>query len=345
MYKVSIIIPARNEERFLPECLKSVQAQTYPHHLLEIILVNSNSSDGTENVMKNFSLETDIPAVKILQNPNGDTPGALNVGYKNATGDLFLHIIAHVSIESDHIERAVMMLDEKKADGICGRILTIGSGENSFWDDSISTAMESLFGIGNAWARVRTKEGWIDNPMIALYKRELLEKFGYINNRLTRNQDYEFNQRCFAGGAKFWFEPSLKVYYRNRARLGQLWRQYFNAAKWRTFMIGEHNASVRLRHLVPPLFVLSLLISAIVSLFWQPACFVFASIIGLYAIGLLLNTILNAFKRKKILILITLPCVFATIHFAYGLGFFTGLFCFFLLGKKKRIIIAESQIR
>ena len=342
MELVSIVIPARNEEKFLPECLASIQTQTYPHRLLEIIVVNSASEDNTENIAEEFSRNSDI-AVKILQNPRGDTPRALNIGYKNASGDLILHLIAHATIEPDHIERAVKILHEKNADGVCGKILTIGSGLDTFWDYGISAAMESFFGLGNVRARLSSKPGWLDNPMLALYRKELFEKFGYIDERLTRNQDYEFHQRCFAGGAKFWFEPSLKVYYRNRPNIKQLWRQYFNAAKWRTFMLGEHYGAVHLRHLVPSTFVLTLFISIIVGIFWRPALFFFLFIAALYLSLIFVNTIYNVISRKKLSILISLPIAFITIHFAYGIGFLVGLFHFFILGGKNRVFSAEKQ--
>ena len=342
MDKVSIVIPARNEEKFLPKCLASVQAQTYPHEFLEIILVDSASEDGTRRIMEEFAKESDIE-VKILENPRGDTPTALNVGFKNATGDLILHLIAHIEIMPDHIERAVKILHEKNADGVAGKIVPVGSGYDTFWDSGISAALESPFGLGNSTARVSSKAGWVDNPMITLYRSDLFDRFGYQDERLTRNEDYEFHQRCYAGGAKFWFEPSIKVLYRNRPNLRQLWRQFFNAAKWRTFMIGEHIGAVKLRHLVPPAFVLSLILSAVASMFSKIFIPIFVAIVLVYFSGIAINTILSAIFRKKISVLITLPLALMTIHFAYGIGFLVGLFYFFVLGKKKEVLFAEKQ--
>jgi len=342
MDRVSIVIPARNEERFLPECLQSVQAQTYPHNLLEIILIDSDSSDGTREIMEEFAAASDI-AVRVFDHPRGDTPGALNIGFRNAVGEFVFHLIAHVSIEPDHIERAIRKLHEMDADAICGRIITTGSGEASFWDNGISAAMASVLGIGNATARVSAKPQWLDNPMQAIYKRELFDKFGYLDERLTRNQDYEFHQRCHAGGARFWFEPELKIFYRSRRTLAQLWRQYFNAAKWRTFMIGRYRGAVKARHLVPPVFFLSLLASGIAAILWQPALVAFAAILGAYCIAIIVGTIWAIVRRKSASILIALPVALATIHFAFALGFIAGFFHFIIFGKRKQVAIAEKQ--
>jgi len=342
MDRVSIVIPARNEERFLPECLQSVQAQTYPHNLLEIILIDSDSSDGTLGIMKKFAASSDI-AVRIFDHPRGDTPGAINIGFHNAANELIFLISAHVVIEPEHIERAVRKLREMGADAICGRIITAGSGEMSFWDGGISAAMESILGIGNATARVSAKPQWLDNPMLAIYRRELFDKFGYIDERLTRNQDYEFHQRCHAGGARFWFEPDLKIFYRSRRTLAQLWRQYFNASKWRTFMIGKFRGAVKTRHLVPPLFFLSLLASGTAAILWQPALVAFAVILGAYCIAVFIGTICAIVRRKSASIIIALPVAFVTIHFAFALGFIAGFFHFIIFGKRRQVAVAEKQ--
>lgn len=61
---VSIIIPARNEEKDLPKLIKSLLNQTYPAHLTEIILVNDRSSDKTGEIIHNAA--TNNPNVKQL---------------------------------------------------------------------------------------------------------------------------------------------------------------------------------------------------------------------------------------------------------------------------------------
>ena len=340
--KVSVVISARNEEKYLPECLASLDAQDYPHDKLEIILVDSASEDGTRRIMEEFARRTDME-VKILENPRGDTPRGLNTGFKAATGDAVLLLIGHSFIPPNHISRAVRLLQEKNADGVCGRIVTIGSGQNTIWDAAIAAAMESPLGIGNATARVGGKPGWIDNPMLTLYRRSLFERFGYIDERLTRNQDYEFNQRCYAGGAKFWFQPDMPVYYHNRPTLRALWRQYFNGARWRAFMVGEHQRAVMPRHLVPPLFVLTLLISVILAVIQPRFLPLPAAIVGIYLGALLGAALAAAVSRKRPGLIFTMPLAIMTIHFAYGFGFLRGLFEFVIAGGRKKVIAAERQ--
>jgi glycosyltransferase involved in cell wall biosynthesis len=51
---ISVVIPAYNEERYLPACLKSLQKQTYPSDRYEVILSDNNSSDSTSEIAKKY---------------------------------------------------------------------------------------------------------------------------------------------------------------------------------------------------------------------------------------------------------------------------------------------------
>jgi len=339
--KVSIVIVARNEERYLGKCLESLQSQLYPHNLLEVMLVNSASTDRTLQIMEDFSRNSDI-AAKIYENPNGDTPGGMNIGINNTTGDAIMLMTAHGLMPSNHIERQVRILKEKNADGVSSRIISIGSGKGTVWDNAVSAAMESRLGIGNATARTGGESRWINNPMFALYRKKLFDKFGLIDSKLTRNQDYEFNQRCFKSGAKFWFQHDLYIYYHNRANLKGLFRQYFNSAKWRVFMIGKFAGATKLRHLVPPLFVIALLAGLLLTPVFSWGIWTLAVVIIPYALMLFVSSFQESIRRKKNLFHI-LPLVLSTIHFAFGLGFISGFLKFFLFGGRKKVKKAVKQ--
>ncbi len=340
--KVSIVISARNEQQYLGECLKSIQVQTYQHDLLELLLVDSDSSDDTPEIIKNFADKSNID-VKILSNPRGDTPKGLNTGIKAATGDLIMFLNAHSYMANDFIMNAIPILREKEADGIGGRIFSIGSGKNTFLDKLTSTALETPFGLGNTSSRVGNKAGWIHNPWFAIYKHELFDKFGYLDERLTRNQDYEFNQRCISGGAKFWFQPDLKIFYHNRPSVTSLWRRYFYSAYWRAFMIGSHKGAVKIRHLVPSLFIIFLIIFSILHFLWGPSIIIAAASLGLYVVTSLVVSIEQVFRRKNFFILFLLPIILFGIHISFGLGMISGFFNFIVMGKRRRIKGAFKQ--
>ncbi|RKZ29408.1 hypothetical protein DRQ36_08745 [bacterium] len=337
---VSVIIPVRNEEQYLERCLESIAKQTYRHDRIEILVVNGCSKDSTSQIASGFIEKTDIP-IRILDNPDGNTPCGLNIGYKNAKGDIFIHFIGHAVMSPDFIEKDVACLLETGADAVGGLIIS-SSLEDKIVPRAIGYALNSVFGLGGVTARTGTKPRYIDNPSFAAYRRELFEKYGYIDERLTRNQDYEFNHRISKAGARIYFTPEIKSYYFNRQTYKSLWNEYFNAAKWRTFMIGRFSKAIRKRHLVPPLFVLSIVVLGILSVFSTLGLYGFLGVLGLYSAVALISALGIGIKEG----LIYFPAVFLSyfvIHIAYGLGFIWGLVHFVVFRRGKRIVRAEAQ--
>jgi glycosyltransferase involved in cell wall biosynthesis len=101
--KLSIIIPARNEENNLPNILSDLNKQTYEIH--EIICVDDHSEDNSEKIIKQFKVKY-ISAKKLPHNWKGKTWACQN-GASHATGDLLLFIDADVRLEKHAIESLI----------------------------------------------------------------------------------------------------------------------------------------------------------------------------------------------------------------------------------------------
>ena len=327
---VSIIVPVRNEERYLNYCLDSIAKQTYPHKLIEILIVDGRSEDNTKMIAEKFAEKADI-TVRILENSSGNTPCGLNIGYKNAKGDIFIHFIGHAMMPQDFVEKNVTYIIKTEADAVGGLIIS-SCLEDKVIPKGIGYALNSPFGLGGVTARTGTKAGYIDNPSFAAYRKELFDKYGYIDERLTRNQDYEFNQRITSQGAKIFFTPEIKSYYFNRPDYKSLWREYLNAAKWRTYMVGRFANALRKRHFVPPLLILSLVTLGILSFFSLWALGGLLGVLGLYLLAALGSSALVAVRRRGLKYLPAIFLSYLVIHLAYGLGFIWGFIYFFILG-------------
>ena len=77
---VSIIIPCRNEGKFIGKCLDTVLEQDYPKENLEILVVDGMSEDKTREIARNYSEE--YPFIKLLENHKKFTNFAFNIGIK-----------------------------------------------------------------------------------------------------------------------------------------------------------------------------------------------------------------------------------------------------------------------
>ncbi|MBP3826185.1 MAG: glycosyltransferase, partial [Butyrivibrio sp.] len=82
---ISVIIPAYNIEDLLEKCVDSVAAQDYPKDLLQIIVVDDGSTDGTPG--KADELADKYSNVQVIHKKNGGSSSARNVGIDAATGD------------------------------------------------------------------------------------------------------------------------------------------------------------------------------------------------------------------------------------------------------------------
>jgi glycosyltransferase involved in cell wall biosynthesis len=142
MPKVSIILPARNEEKFIGGCLDSLVNQDYANY--EIIVVNDSSEDRTEEIIKKYENESsNIISVKARPKPDGwmGKNWACMEGYKHATGELLLFTDADTKHSRRVTSLAVSHLLSLNLDALSAipKLLTI-----DFWT-RITLPMISVF--------------------------------------------------------------------------------------------------------------------------------------------------------------------------------------------------------
>ena len=94
---VTFIIVAYNAEKVIEKCLDSLNAQKYPHKQIEVILVDSSSTDNTKQLMLQFQEreQSEYARVIVLYNPKKILPCGWNVALKEAKGEAILRVDAH----------------------------------------------------------------------------------------------------------------------------------------------------------------------------------------------------------------------------------------------------------
>jgi len=98
---VSIVIPMRNEERYIRACLNSILANDVPHHRYEILVVDGDSTDRSREVVA--QMQNEYPQIQLLRNKAGTVPPAMNIGIRAARGKYILRMDAHSEYPSDYI--------------------------------------------------------------------------------------------------------------------------------------------------------------------------------------------------------------------------------------------------
>jgi len=320
--KATVIIPCRNEEKFIGKCLDSLVSQDYPKDKLEILVLNGTSTDKTKTVVEGYSRKH--PFIKILDNPSKTSPYALNIGIKNSTGELIIHMGSHSTYQSDYISKSVNYLIEYGADNVGGILITLPAS-NTLIAKSIALVLSNKFGTGNAFFRHGSdKPVWVDTVFGGCYKKKMLLKIGLYNEKLTRSQDMEMNMRIKKAGGKILLVPDIITYYYPKSTFKEFFKHNLLDGIWAILPL-KFGASLKLRHYAPFIFVLSLIFSLISSLFFKPMIYLFLFIIGLYLLASLFFSVSIAIKEKNFNLIFPLLLAFACRHFGYGLGSLVGL--------------------
>ena len=317
---VTVIMPIRDEAGFIKESLGAVLAQDYGQNLIEVIVSDGMSTDGTREVVGSF--QAAHPNLKMIDNPGLIAPTGLNAALRESNGEIIIRVDGHCVIAPDYVSRCVDHLLHDGVDGVGGPIETVGE---TFCSAAIALAMSSSFGVGGAAFRtVKDRAMFVDTVAFPAYTRLAIENAGMYDEELVRNQDDEYNYRLRGLGRKILLTPDINSRYYSRSSIATLWRQYFQYGFWKVRVMQKHIGQMRLRQFAPPLFVTFLLASSLLGTVFPPSRWAFASVLSLYAIANLVASALVA-REGGVRSLPLMPLIFAVLHFSYGLGFLAGL--------------------
>lgn len=336
---VSVVMPVRNEEDFIERSLRSVLRQSYPHSRIEIIVSDGESTDGTLASIEKLKLESDIP-IKVISNPKRIAPSALNRAIEAARGSVIVRVDGHCEIAEDYVKNCVELLRSGKADGVGGPIETIGEGRQA---EAIALAMSSKFGVGgSAFRTVSDREMFTDSVAFPGYTKEIIDRAGPYNEELVRNQDDEYNYRIRKLGGKILLSPRIRSKYYSRSTFRSLWRQYFQYGYWKVRVLQLHPRQMSLRQFVPFLFVLTIVLLSLASMFSSASRWFFCITVSAYVLTNLASSIYVAGRRVTSIPYLALS--FGILHFSYGLGSIIGSIAFWKRwGEAATPIIDESD--
>lgn len=331
---VSIIIPCYNEEDYIKECLNSVLDFNYPKDKLEIFIVDGMSSDRTREIVisefcNNFS------NIKLIDNPKRTAPYAFNIGIKNSHSDFIIIIGAHAQYSKDYVKNLIEWHSKLEAYNIGGLMKTEIKNINRK-KNAIIKVLSNKFGVGNANFRTGIKEVVeVDTVAYGCYKKECFEVFGLFNEKLTRNQDIEFNKRIINGGGKIYLVPNVYSTYYARESFNGIAQNNFQNGLWNilTVCYTKDFSSLSLRHFVPLLFVLSILLPLIPAIFYWQFALLSLSSITLYFILIFFISLKIKDKNTSYFSLIY---TFLILHFSYGTGSLLGIFKLPILAAKTK---------
>ncbi len=313
--KVSVVIPVRNEEKYISKCIESLLESDYPKDKLEILVVDGMSEDNTRKVANSYE------GVRVLDNPSKYTPHGINIGIKNSTGQVVMFGGAHTVYSKNYISECVKAL-QKGYDAAGGRVITLPRSQSPK-AVAIAGVLSHPFGTASKY---RTGEfdriTEVDTAAYALYRRDVFDELGYFNEELVRNQDIEFNLRIRRAGKRIALVPSAESYYFARDTIKSLFENNFGNGFWVIWGARFARMPFSLRHLVPFAFVLFLGFGAILTYLLPVFRIFYLLIVSLYAALVLFTSGEIAFKARKPEVFPWAVLSFLVLHVSYGLGSF-----------------------
>ncbi len=246
---VSVIMPVRNEERYLAESVRHVLSQDYDGEM-ELIIAVGPSRDGTAELA--CALAAVEPRITVVDNPTGQRPAAMNTALRICRHPIVVRVDGHAMLPPGYISTAMATMRETGAVNVGG--IMAAEGTTPF-QQAVAWAMTSPFGVGAARFHTGGKPGPSDTAYMGVFRREAIERAGGYNEHFQIAEDWELNHRIRQGGGLIWFQPAMRVSYRPRATVAQLAVQYFRYGRWRRVVARQHAGTINLRYLAPPIAV------------------------------------------------------------------------------------------
>jgi cellulose synthase/poly-beta-1,6-N-acetylglucosamine synthase-like glycosyltransferase len=313
---VTVVMPARDEERTIGRALDSITAQTYPH--LQVVVVDDGSRDQTAEVVRSRIAED--RRIELVHARGGGIPTALNAGLAAARGRWLVRVDAHSTVPSTYVAQLVEHLSTGRWGGVGGR--KDGYGETPA-GRAIAAVMGSRFGVGDSKYHYATRpEPGVDHLPFGAYPTELLRSHGGWDERLFTNEDYELDYRLRLAGERLLLDPRVVIRWRSRQSVPDLWRQYVRYGGGKADVAVLHPASLKARHLAAPLLVAWMSTAAVVAL-RRPR--VGAAMAAPYVVALAGATALTARRLEHPGDAVHVAPAYVAMHVGWGTGFWMGL--------------------
>lgn len=310
---LSVIVPVRNEKPWIGDCLDSILADA-PDGGLEVIVVDGESDDGTDEVVSELSAVD--PRVRLFTNTSRFVPQAMNTGINAARGRYIGRIDGHCEVVPGYFSGCLERLERKSYDCVGGALINVGTTPAG---RAIAAATSSAIGVGSARFRTgRGGESSVDTVAFGVYRRDVFERVGLFDETLIRNQDDELNLRLVRSGGSILLVPSLRIRYFVRDSVRMLGRQYFQYGYWKWRVFRKHGQFASARQMAPSLFVASVVLAALAAPFVQYGLLLPMALIVPYAFVVSGESL--RLSRASCAPWWRIAQAIATIHLAYGIG-------------------------
>lgn len=320
---ISVCIIAKNEENTIEQLFSDVKNQDYSHEDIEIVLVDSMSSDNTKMLMLQFSnSENDFSDIRVYENRKENQASGWNVAIQNARGDIIIRVDAHAMLPKDFVKKSVACI--MSGENVCGGPRPNIAVPSTKWTDVLLGTESSMFGSSIAtYRRAENEKKYVKSVFHGAYRKEVFEKVGGFNEKLGRTEDNEMHYRIRKSGYQICYDPQIYSYQHIRSTWRGMIRQKYSNGYWIGLTLGVCPGCLAVYHFIPAAFVCALLFCVFVGIgsTWVPMICLGVAYGGFCAV----STGMLLWKNKKNFYFLITPLIFLSLHMMYGIGTMIGM--------------------
>ncbi len=319
---VSIIMPVRNEERFITGAIEAVFEQDYPADRLELLIVDGMSTDRTRELV--VGAQQYHPNLKLVDNPGKIVPTGFNAALEHASGEVIVRMDGHCEYPPNYVEQVVALRGETGADNFGGVLEPIG---DTWIQRAVCAAYHSRVGIGGAALKGHTGTEVVhevDAVHGGCWLLARLREVGGMDQGMVRNQDDELSFRLRKSGGRIMQSTAIRVRYHVRDSFRLLFWQFAQYGYWKVRVIQKHPQQASLRHYVPGAFVGVSLLLGFLGLFLPEARWGLFLQWAAYFGATGLASAVQLLAEKGLRLWAGTVWALAMMHCGYGIGFILG---------------------
>ena len=208
---VSILIPARDEERVIGRLLQRMVELTYPKDKLQVIIIDDASSDSTGRIADEYSSRHGFIEVLHRDKREGGNgkAAAMNAGFKHATGEIILCFDADYYPQKDIVEKLAKEFADPTVGAVQGRVVVLNEPQN------IVTRLVALERIGGYRVDQEARDdlGLITQfgGTVGGFRRSVLESLGGWDESILA-EDTDLTFRVYLAGYKIRYIGDAECY-------------------------------------------------------------------------------------------------------------------------------------
>ena len=318
---VSVIIPMRNEERYIGRCLNSILQNDYPKREIEILVADGRSTDRSREIVAEIARRHS--QVRLIDNPGLVVPTGLNAAIRQSSGRYIIRMDAHSEYPPNYISSCVHELEKGNADVVGGRLIT-RPGAQTLIAQAIALLSQHPFGVGNSGFRLGWQGRYVDTVPFGAFRREVFDRVGLFREGLIRHQDFELNARIRNSGGRIFLSPDIFLTYYNLPSISKLFSRAFRDGLWVARAWIRYPITFCYRHCAP----LALFLALALPLLFSPAIpfmpYVSLALASAYVLLLVASSI-HIGLHHGLRMLTVMPLLFLGFHAACGIGLLCGL--------------------